>query len=101
MSGDKLESILEAHRKYLAGEDGGRCADLSHANLGFANLKGADLRNANLMGANLSFTNLIGANLMDANLRTAVNMDKIFWDNCTEFYPLQCPEEGAFSRCTS
>ena len=141
MSGDKLESILEAHRKYLAGEDGGRCADLSHANLshanlrgadlrnadlshanlGFANLRGADLRNANLIGvnlmdanlknadirnanlrgANLSFTNLIGAsligaNLMYANLRTAVNMDKIFWDNCTEFYPLQCPEEGAF-----
>ena len=141
MSGDKLESILEAHRKYLAGEDGGRCADLSHANLSFANLRGAnlrnanlshanlgfanlrgadlrnanligvnlmdanlknaDIRNANLRGANLSFTNLIGAsligaNLMDANLRTAVNMDKTFWDNCTEFYPLQCPEEGAF-----
>ena len=27
MSGDKLESILEAHRKYLDGEDGGSCAD--------------------------------------------------------------------------
>ena len=141
MSGDKLESILEAHRKYLAGEDDGRCADLSHANLshanlrgadlshanlshanlGFANLRGADLRNtnligvnlmdanlknadirnANLRGANLSFTNLIGANLiganlMDANLRTAVNIDKILWDHSTDFYPMQCPEEGAF-----
>ena len=86
MSGDKLESILEAHRKYLDGEDGGSCADLSHANLSFANLRGADLRNADL----------IGANLMDANLMMAVNIDKILWDSCTEFYPMQCPEEGSF-----
>ena len=131
MSGDKLESILEAHRKYLAGEDGGSCADLSHANLSFANLRGADLRNAdlshanlrgadlrnadligaNLMDANLSFANLRGADLrnadlshanlrgadlMDANLMMAVNIDKILWDSCTEFYPMQCPEEGSF-----
>ena len=121
MSGDKLESILEAHRKYLDGEDGGSCADLSHANLSFANLRGADLRNADLIGANLmdaklknadlrnanlrcanlSFTDLIGANLMDANLMDAnlmmaVNIDKILWDSCTEFYPMQCPEEGSF-----
>ena len=151
MSGDKLESILKAHRKYLAGEDGGRCADLSHANLRgenlklanlrganlkladlknadlfavdlsnadlsnadlrdanlkLADLKNADLKNADLSNANLSNAdlrgadligaNLMDANLMDANLSTAVNMDKILWDNFTEFYPLQCPEEGAF-----
>lgn len=48
MSSNELKSILEAHRKYLAGEDGGGRADLSHANLSFANLRGADLRNADL-----------------------------------------------------
>ena len=126
MSSNELKSILEAHRKYLADEDGGSFADFSHANLRganlsgenlkLANLKNADLRGADLRGADLRNTNLMDANLknadlsnadlrganlknadlMDANLRTAVNIDKILWDNCTEFYPMQCPEEGAF-----
>lgn len=61
MSSNELKSILEAHRKYLAGEDGGSFADLSHV-----------------------------------NLMMAVNIDKILQDSCTEFYPMQCPEEGSF-----
>lgn len=96
MSNNELNSILEAHRKYLAGENGGRYADLRNANLSYADLSYADLRGANLIGADLSCANLIGADLMNANLRMAVNMDKMLWDSRTKFYSMQCPEEGAF-----
>lgn len=111
MSDNKLKSILEAHRKYLACKNGGRCADLrnmnlksadlrdanlSYANLMNADLRNADLRDANLRNADLSYANLMEADLMEADLRAAVNMDEILWDCRTEFYPMQCPEEGAF-----
>lgn len=59
MPSNELKSILEAHRKYLAGEDGGSCADLSHANLRGADLRSADLRGADLRNADLSHTNTV------------------------------------------
>jgi hypothetical protein len=83
MDATKLKEILEKHRKYLAGEQGGeraylygailsradlRGADLSGANLYGAILSGADLRGANLSGAYLSEANLSGAYLSGANL---------------------------------
>ena len=71
-------------------------ANLSGANLSGANLSGANLYGANLSGANLSGANLYGANLYGANLREGKNIDKVLWDNLTAFYPLQCPESGAF-----
>ena len=106
MKNTELKSILEAHRKWLVGEPDGCRANLSGANLRDADLSGANLRGANLRGANLrdadlSGANLYGANLRDANLykaklSDATNVDKVIWDSNTKFYPLQCPEEGAF-----
>lgn len=31
-----------------------------------------------------------------ADLRGAKNIEKIYWNMCTTFYPLQCPESGAY-----
>ena len=72
-------------------------ADLCGANLYGANLCGADLCGANLYGANLRGANLRGANLCGANLRGAKNIDSITWSIYTAFYPLQCPEKGAYT----
>ena len=65
-------AILEKHRKWLRGEDGGERA----------NLYGADLSEANLSGANLSRANLSGAKVEESI--------KI------KFFPFACPETGAF-----
>ena len=101
MENTKLNSILEAHHKWSAGEPDGcradlRCANLCDANLCGANLRGADLRGADLCGANLCDANLCDANLYGADLRGAKNVDKVLWNIHTGFYPLQCPEEGTF-----
>ena len=64
----KLKEILDKHRKWWLGEDGGERANLRGANLGDANLRGANLGDANLRGANLGGANLRGANLRGANL---------------------------------
>src|SRR5574344_609436 len=70
---DELDIILEKHRSYLMGVDGGERADLSYVDLSGANLSHADLYGANLSGANLycadlSHADLYGANLSDADL---------------------------------
>ena len=67
----ELQIILEKHKKWINGEDGGERADLREANL-----RGADLREANLRGSYLSEADLRGANLrraslIEANLREA------------------------------
>ena len=85
----KLQEILQAHKKWLAGDykEGARAdlrdadlhgadlrgadlsgAELSGANMFDANLRNADLRNANLCGANLCGADLRGANMFGANL---------------------------------
>ena len=71
MTQDKLDKILDAHKKWLYGEEGGIRADLRHANLSGACLSGADLSSANLSGADLSGANLSGADLGCADLRHA------------------------------
>ena len=53
---NKLNEILEEHKKWLYGNSG----------------KQADLSNADLSGANLRYANLSGANLRYANLRNAL-----------------------------
>ena len=58
ISKEELDEILEKHKKWVKGEDGGKRADLYGANLRGAdllgaNLRGADLRNAYLRGAKL------------------------------------------------
>ena len=66
MKNDDLKVVLEAHAKWVRGETGGLCANLS-----CADLSGAYLSRANLSGANLSCANLSGANLRGAYLRGA------------------------------
>ena len=71
-------------------------ADLSGADLRGADLRGADLSEADLSEANLRLADLSGADLSGADLRGAKNIDQAFWSIYTTFYPLQCPEEGAY-----
>ena len=81
MTKEDLNKILEKHKLWLYGKEGGQRAnfqnadleyiDLSNANLRNANLRGADLAGANLRNANLRGADLAGANLRNANLRGA------------------------------
>lgn len=81
-----IENIIAKHAKWLRNDEDGERADLGDADLGNADLRGVNLRNANLRDADLRNANLCGAK----------NVDKAKWDMCTAFYPLQCPETGAF-----
>ena len=68
MKQEELQKILDAHKKWINGEDGGVRADLSNADLSGANLSNADLSNADLSNADLSNADLSGANLRGADL---------------------------------
>ena len=97
-----IKKILEKHKKWLREEQDGERANLSFANLSGADLCGADLSGANLYGAELSRANLSGADLSGANLSgvdlsRAKNVDSAKWNIHTAFYPLQCPEKGAYT----
>ena len=76
MKQEELQEILDAHKKWINGEDGGVRADLSGANLSGADLRRADLRRADLSEANLRRADLRradlkGADLSEADLRRA------------------------------
>lgn len=71
MTQEELAKILELHKKWLNGEEGGERANLSGANLSCADLRCADLRWANLSCADLSCANLSCADLSEANLSRA------------------------------
>ena len=71
MNSEDIKEVLRLPKMWMRGEEGGKCADLSGANLRGANLSGADLSGANLRGANLSGADLSGANLRCAYLRGA------------------------------
>ncbi len=74
ITGKELKNILFHHRKWLDGEDGGVCANLSHADL-----SGADLAGANLSQAVLSGSDLTGATLVRAQpLRGSTFPEPIF-----------------------
>ena len=80
--GRNLKEVLESHKKWLEGEEGGRRADLSWEDLLEVDLKDIDLRYVFLRGANLSYanlkgTNLIGVYLSDANLKGA-NLEGVY-----------------------
>ena len=68
MDKQELKNILDKHLKWLRGENGGKRADLSEADLSGANLSRADLFGANLFGADLFGANLFGADLSRADL---------------------------------
>ncbi len=71
MTTTELKEILEKHKKWVNGEDGGERANLRGANLCNATLCDAKLRGADLVNANLAGADLRGANLCDANLSGA------------------------------
>ena len=115
-----LEKILDKHKMWLEGKEGGERADLRgadlsgadltgvdlrYANLRYANLRGANLRNADLSDtdlrdANLRDANLSGADLRDANLRDSdlrcADLIGIKTNIYTIGYNLACPEKGSF-----
>ena len=71
MTQEELAEALELHRKWLREEEGGRCADLTDADLRGAALRRADLRGAALRRADLRRADMRGADLRDADLRGA------------------------------
>ena len=71
MTQEELAKILELHKKWLNGEEGGERANLSGADLSDANLSGANLRWTDLSGAYLSSADLSCADLSSADLSCA------------------------------
>ena len=80
MQKERLQEILESHKKWLRGKDGKKAdlrgadlrgVDLKDADLRFANLKDVDLREANLKDADLRWADLKGVDLRWADLRWA------------------------------
>ena len=70
---EELKTILEKHKKWLMGEDGGEKADLSYSNLSGSDLSGSDLRGSDLRGSDLSgsdlrYSDLSGSDLSGSNL---------------------------------
>jgi uncharacterized protein YjbI with pentapeptide repeats len=74
---DKLRQVLTEHRAWLDSDgQGGKKADLSHAqlqglSLWSADLREADLNHASLQGADMDHARLRGANLRHAKLHAA------------------------------
>ena len=71
ISKEELAKILERHGRWLRGEKGGACADLSGVDLRWADLTGADLYGTDLRKADLTGARLDGANLRWADLTGA------------------------------
>lgn len=112
-NGNNLIEVLEAHKKWLAGDPEGSRADLFGKNLSGADLSSRDLSNADLRctdftgtdftGANLSGAYCRGADLSGADFTDAVFTGKTSFDGAvfspeTKIsYPLACPETGSFT----
>ena len=72
-------------------------ADLTGADLTGANLYGADLTGATLTRADLTGADLTGATLTRADLtRANLTRARIELDLLNKFFPIACPETGAF-----
>ena len=81
MTREDLNKVLENHKLWIHGKEGGQranfhCADLegidlSNADLRCADLRGVNLRNANLRSADLGSANLRSATLINADLTDA------------------------------
>lgn len=103
INGKSLAEIIENHKHCLFEDCEGwedMSADLRDADLRGANLRGAYLRGAYLRGADLRDADLRGADLRGAYLRGAylrgANLCDADYNENTEFFALQCPEEGDY-----
>ena len=56
MEQKELDEILQLHKMWLNGEEGGKCANLRDADLRGADLQDAALRGANLRDADLDYS---------------------------------------------
>ena len=56
MTQEELNVILDNHKRWLSGKEGGEKADLGGADLRGVNLRRADLRRADLSGADLDYS---------------------------------------------
>ena len=88
MDNNKLNEILDKHRKWLNGKKGGERADLRYSNLSDSNLSDSDLRYSNLSDSNLSDSDLRGSSLCYSDLRDS-NLDYSVW-------PLWCGSLKAY-----
>jgi hypothetical protein len=82
MTKEKLEEILEKHRKWLNGEEGGSRMRITRADLTGVNLYRADLRKADLHGISLRKANLNGADLSEADLSRTDLSEAELWSSC-------------------
>lgn len=93
MEQEKLNEILEEHKKWLNGEEGGERADLSDSDLSYSNLSRSDLRYSDLRYSNLRYSNLSHSNLSHSNLSCSdlreANLDFSAW-------PLWCGSLNAY-----
>ena len=79
MDKEKLNEIIEKHKRWLKGENGGVRADLSHSDLSYSDMRQSDLSHSdlshsnllcsNLLGSNMSHSDMSHSNLLDSNLR--------------------------------
>ena len=116
----ELKKVLELHKKWLNGEQGGIRADLSNTDLrnvdlrnvdlrgavlSYANLRGADLSYANLRGTDLSYADLRRTNLRDTDLRRTnlsyanlnnADLRDIKYNSLSVGLNPVCPEEGSY-----
>ena len=82
MEASKLKEILEKHKMWLNGEEGGERADLCVSNLYEASLRGVDLSYAHFRGAILREANLKGigtSKIKDIVSQVSDNRAELLW----------------------
>ena len=71
MTKEDLDKVLENHKLWIHGKEGGQRANLSGENIRCVNFSDVNLRCADLRDANLKGANLKGVDLRDVDLRGA------------------------------
>ena len=95
LSKEELQEILEKHKKWLAGKDGGERADLRWADLSGADFRGTELREADFRGTDLREAELREADLRGADFRGA-DLREADLEGADIYCPIACPESGSF-----
>lgn len=78
MDAEKLREVLEKHKKWLNGEDGGERADLREANLRWADLRGVDMRCTDIRCTDMRWSDTRWADIRGSDIR-GVNLDFACW----------------------